>query len=199
MKKNMPKGSTYVPRKSKYRLTVRRSSAGLGLFTEDHIQREKFIIEYYGPLLTRQKADEKGGKYLFEINSRKVVEGSPRYNIARYINHSCRPNCETDIVKGKIYVYAKRAIKPGEELAYDYGKEYFDDFIKSHGCNCIKCKEVKEVITNTTLPPQACRKRYIVRHIEIIEATKYMPHTRIFPLSAWSLHARVCDRLSDSI
>ena len=132
-------GTVHVPRKSKYILKVRRSSAGLGLFTDDPIKRGKFVIEYYGIPLTREQADERGGKYLFEINSRKVIDGSPRYNTARYLNHSCRPNCETDIVKGKIYIYAKRNIKEGEELTYDYGKEYVDDFIKPYGCKCLKC------------------------------------------------------------
>lgn len=131
--------TVYIPRKSRYSLKVQRSSAGLGLFTEDSIERGKFVIEYYGVLLTRAEADEKGGKYLFEINSRRVIDGSPRQNIARYINHSCRPNCETDIVKGKVYIYAKRNIKEDEELTYDYGKEYFDDFIKPYGCKCLKC------------------------------------------------------------
>ena len=129
----------YVPRKSNYTLTVRRTTAGLGLCTESPIERGTFIIEYYGIPLTREQADEKGGKYLFEINSKKVIDGSPRYNIARYLNHSCRPNCETDVVKGKIYIYAKRNIRPGEELTYDYGKEYVDDFIKPYGCKCAKC------------------------------------------------------------
>ena len=131
--------AAYVPRKSEYVLRVRRSSAGLGLFTESVIERGAFIIEYYGIPLTREQADEKGGKYLFEISSRRVIDGSPRHNKARYLNHSCRPNCETDIVKGRVYIYAKRAIKPGEELTYDYGKEYVDDFIKPYGCKCTKC------------------------------------------------------------
>ena len=129
-----------MPRLGGYTLTVRRSVSGLGLFTKDPIRRRKFIIEYHGPVMTRKEADEKGGKYLFEVNNRKVINGSPRYNTARYINHSCKPNCETDIVKGRIYVYAKRNIKSGEELTYDYGKEYFNDFIKPHGCRCAKCR-----------------------------------------------------------
>ena len=130
---------SYTPRESGYTLRVGRSAAGLGLFAEEKIPREKFVIEYYGPVLTRKEADEKGGKYLFEVSDRKVVDGTPRYNRARYINHSCRPNCETDIVRGKIYIYSLRAIKPGEELAYDYGEEYFNDFIKPYGCRCAHC------------------------------------------------------------
>ena len=135
------KTRAYIPREGKYAYTVRRSDAGLGLFAAESIPKGKFIIEYHGPIMTPDEADDRKGKYLFEISGRRVVDGSPRYNIARYINHSCRPNCRTDIVRGKIYVYARRNIKPGEELAYDYGKEYFNDFIKPHGCRCVKCME----------------------------------------------------------
>lgn len=131
--------SFYQPRTSSYCFSVARSAAGLGLFAKESIARGDFLIEYYGPILTPKEADFKKGKYLFEVSKRKVVDGSPRYNKARYINHSCRPNCETDIVRGRIYIYARRNIKAGEELAYDYGKEYFDDFIRPHGCQCVKC------------------------------------------------------------
>ena len=131
----------YTPRAGKYALRVGQSAAGLGLFAKERIEKGDFVVEYYGPVLTRESADEKGGKYLFEVSKRKVVDGTPRCNTARYINHSCRPNCETDIVRGKIYVYALRAIKPGEELSYDYGKEYFNDFIKPYGCRCARCAE----------------------------------------------------------
>ena len=126
-------------RPTAYTLIVKRSSAGLGLFSKELIERGTFIIEYFGTILTPDESDRKGGKYLFEISSRRVVDGSPRYNKARYINHSCKANCETDIVKGKVYIYAKRNIKQGEELTYDYGKEYFNDFIRPHGCRCIRC------------------------------------------------------------
>ena len=139
----MTKESNYTPKRSKYVLRVGRSSAGLGVYTKNPIERGEFIVEYFGIILTREQADQKGGKYLFEINEKKVIDGSPRHNTARYFNHSCRPNCETDIVNEKIYIYAKRNIKIGEELTYDYGKEYFDDFINPEGCKCIKCNPSK--------------------------------------------------------
>ena len=135
------KESEYMPRESAHTFAIRRTATGLGLCAENAIQRGDFIIEYYGIPLTREQSDEKGGKYLFEVSAKKVIDGSPRYNIARYLNHSCRPNCETDIVRGKIYIYAKRNIKSGEELTYDYGKEYVDDFIKPYGCKCEKCTQ----------------------------------------------------------
>jgi uncharacterized protein len=124
-------------------LAVKRGLSGLGLFTIAPIERDTFIIEYKGPILARDEADERGGKYLFDINSRKTVDGKSRGNTARYINHSCRPNCEPEIVRGHIYIFSLRKIRAGEELCYDYGKEYFNDIIKPDGCKCAKCREAK--------------------------------------------------------
>lgn len=120
-------------------LSVRRSKAGLGLFTNAPIERGGFVIEYVGTMLTHEEANRKGGKYLFEISSRRTVDGTARSNRARYINHSCKPNCEVEIKKGRILIFAKRAIKAGEELCYDYGKEYVDEYIKPYGCRCVPC------------------------------------------------------------
>ena len=139
----MTKKISYIPREGKYNLSVKKSRSGLGLFTDEDIPRGTFVIEYYGDILTQDEADRRKGKYLFEINTRKVLDGTPRYNKARYINHSCRPNCETDIIKGKLFIYTRRTVKSGEELNYDYGKEYFNDFIRNHGCRCLKCQPIK--------------------------------------------------------
>ena len=125
-------------------LVVKRSSAGLGLFTDAPIPRGEFIIEYWGPILTSKQADRKGGKYLFETSKNRIIDGTTRDNVARYINHSCKPNCEIDILRGRVYVFSKRSIKPGEELTYDYGKEYFNDYIKPYGCRCGTCAERKK-------------------------------------------------------
>jgi SET domain-containing protein len=96
-----------------------------------------------GKLLTNQEADKKNGKYLFEVNSRWTIDGTGRQNLARYLNHSCRPNCEPEIEGKRVMIYAVKNIKPGEELAYNYGKEYFDEFIKPLGCRCGYCKSKK--------------------------------------------------------
>ncbi len=125
------------------KLKVKRSSAGLGLVADEDIERGSFIIEYTGRILSSKEADERGGKYLFEVNNKKIIDGSGRENKARYINHSCIPNCEIDIKKGRVFVYAKKNIKKGSELSYDYGKEYFNEYIKPNGCRCQKCKNKK--------------------------------------------------------
>ncbi len=130
----------YVP--GNFALRVGRSRAGLGLFAEEAIPRGACIIEYVGRVVKGKEEYTSRSKYLFEVHSRKTIDGRPRHNKAGYINHSCRPNAEPEIRKGRVFIMARRAIAPGEELTYDYGKEYFNDHIKPHGCRCIKCKVV---------------------------------------------------------
>jgi uncharacterized protein len=125
--------------KIKRNLKIKRSKTGLGLYTLEPINKGEFIIEYIGPILNLKEANKKGGKYLFETNKNRFIEGSSRTNKARYINHSCKPNCEVDIKRGRILIFSKRKIDSGEELNYDYEKEYFDEYIKPFGCKCIKC------------------------------------------------------------
>jgi len=120
-------------------LQLKRSRAGLGLFAGVSIKKGEFVIEYTGDVISDKEADERGGKYLFDINTRWTIDAKDRKHLARYINHSCRPNCQPEIEHKKINIYAKRNIVAGEELTYNYGKEYFDEFIKPDGCKCEAC------------------------------------------------------------
>lgn len=126
----------------KYR--VKRGSAGLGLFAVESIKRGTWIIEYVGKVISGKKEVEnyRSNLYLFETSKTRMIDGSERSNIARYINHSCKPNCEVDIIAGRVFVKSIKRIEAGEELNYDYGKEYTDEHIKPYGCRCISCKEV---------------------------------------------------------
>ncbi|QQS22756.1 SET domain-containing protein [bacterium] len=128
-------------------LQVKRSIAGLGLFTKQPIKKGSFIIEYVGPLLNDEQVQKKGGKYLFALGKKWTIDGTNRKNIARYINHSCLPNCEPIQYAQRIKIKAKRNIKAGEELFYDYGKEYFDEFIGKH-CRCPKHSKAKKSSRN---------------------------------------------------
>lgn len=117
---------------------VGRSSAGLGLFATRSFKKGERIIEYFGRTLSTSEEYTSRSKYLFEVNSRRTIDGATRENIARYINHSCRPNCEPEIERGRIFIDAIRNIKEGEELTYDYGEEYFNEHIRPYGCRCSK-------------------------------------------------------------
>jgi SET domain-containing protein len=125
-----------MPKKERAKFVIKRSSAGLGLFARVPFKKDDFVIEYTGEIIPNSIADERGNRYIFEISSRRSIDGSTRKNLARYLNHSCDPNCEAEIDGTHVMIYAIKNIKPGEELTYDYGKEYFEDFIKSAGCRC---------------------------------------------------------------
>ena len=75
------------------------------------------------------------------MNARWTIDGSPRSNVARYINHSCRPNADPMIRDRRIRIKAIKNIEPGDEITYDYGKDHFNAYIKPHGCRCDKCRE----------------------------------------------------------
>ncbi len=130
-------------KKTQSSVVVKRSSAGLGLFANTTFKRGDFIIEYTGEAITHEESDRRGGKYLFILSDSIVLDGKGRENTARYINHSCKPNAEaeTDEDEGKIRISAKKTILPGEEITYDYGKDYVSAYIKPHGCRCRTCKK----------------------------------------------------------
>jgi SET domain-containing protein len=133
----MPKTGKYVP--GAYKLQVKKSTAGLGMFAAEAIPKGKCLIEYVGPEVSKEEQETITSQYLFEVNKNKTINGGARSNTARYINHSCRPNCEIEIYKARVYIFSKRNIKAGEELNYDYEKEFFDEYIKPKGCRCRKC------------------------------------------------------------
>jgi SET domain-containing protein len=117
---------------------VFKSSAGFGLKTLRDWKKGDLVIEYTGKKIRNEAADAHANRYQFDLDKTWTIDGSPRSNIARYINHSCRPNCEavhyTDV--NEIGIEAIRSIKAGEELTYDYGKDHFDEYIKPYGCKC---------------------------------------------------------------
>lgn len=122
---------------------VKRGLAGLGLIAGENIKKGEMIIEYIGNILNKEEADKKvTSQYLFEINRNKTIDGTPRWNTARYANHSCMPNAESDIKKGRVFVTAIKNIKEGEEIVYDYGEEFCEEHIKPHGCRCVAKKHL---------------------------------------------------------
>jgi SET domain-containing protein len=116
---------------------VKRTVTGLGLFTLKPIQKDRRIIEYKGRILTTEEADKSRGKYLFELDEKRTIDGSSRQNTARYINHSCRPNAKAYTTGRRIWIWSLRAINAGEQITIDYGKEYLDAHIER--CKCAYC------------------------------------------------------------
>jgi uncharacterized protein len=123
---------------------IGRSSTGLGLFATRPIKRAAYIATYRGRRISTEEADERearGARYMFALNSRWTIDGSPRRNVARYINHSCQPNAKPVGRNGGIVIVALRRIEAGEEITYDYGREYVNYFFENTGCRCALCRK----------------------------------------------------------
>jgi uncharacterized protein len=127
---------------------VGRSRTGLGLFATKPIKKGTKIVRYFGPLLDsrKKKDDAVENKYLFELNGRWTIDGSVRENVARYINHACKPNAESDVKprKRRVFIRAVKNIEPGEEINYDYGTDYFKAYLKPIGCKCAACEKKRK-------------------------------------------------------
>jgi SET domain-containing protein len=119
---------------------------GRGVFAKRRIRAGQRIIEYAGERISNKEADrryddehmKRHHTFLFTLDKKTVIDGAVDGNDARLINHSCDPNCEAVIEDGKIWIYAKRNIQPGVELAYDYKYERTNDpaDIEFYKCKC---------------------------------------------------------------
>ncbi|MDI1344639.1 MAG: SET domain-containing protein [Pseudolabrys sp.] len=121
-----------------------RSLTGLGLFATRPIKKRSRIAEYRGRRLgidAALKAEKSGNRYLYEVNSKITIDGARHGNIARYFNHSCNPNCDTFIRDRRVFIRTLRNIKPGEELTYDYGRDYLKNVIGLANCLCSRCRK----------------------------------------------------------
>lgn len=119
---------------------IKRSSAGLGLFASQDFKKGDRIIEYIGKRVPTGD-DGPVNLYIFNVSKKVDIDGSPRWNTARYANHSCVPNAEAVNENSRIFIEAIKKIKTGEEITYDYGKEYYKDILvkEKGGCICPKC------------------------------------------------------------
>ena len=110
--------------------TVRNSGIhGRGVFATEKIRKGAVIVEYKGTRVSWDEAmerpdsdpDDSAHTFLFELDDGRVIDARVRGNAARWINHSCAPNCTTfEDDDGRVFIEAKRTIRPGEELSYDY-------------------------------------------------------------------------------
>ena len=151
-----------MPRKS---FRIGRSFTGFGLFAVRPIKKHEKIAEYKGPRVTPEEAlrlERRGNRYLYEINPRVTIDGSPRSNIARYANHSCNPNTETYTYGGRVYVRALRRIKPEEEITYDYGNDYLKYIIGRSRCQCKRCRRRR---ARKQREARAAEKRRVARRV----------------------------------
>ena len=136
-------------KKQRRRISVRGSRIhGRGVFALTPIPKGTRIIEYKGTLITDKEADRRFGRLqensahtmLFSVNGGMVIDATRNGNSARWINHSCAPNCEIEEEGHRVFIAARRDIDSGEELAYDYNLQIGERHTKKakieHGCSC---------------------------------------------------------------
>ena len=119
-----------------------------GVFAKKDVPKKTRVIEYIGKKITKKQADEiydktfekhkmngdNGAVYTFELNKKYDIDGNVSWNTAKWINHSCNPNCEVEIIKGHIWIIATKEIKKDEEITYNYG--YDLECFEEHPCRC---------------------------------------------------------------
>lgn len=152
----LPDANGPMPKKKKKKIEARLSQIhGNGVFAIEAISKGERIIRYKGTLRSHDEVDaeygdldEDGHTFLFTLNDDYVVDANVGGNIARWINHSCDPNCEATIEehekgnrrKDKVFIEAMRGIRPGEELTYNYGitldERHTPRLKKLWGCSC---------------------------------------------------------------
>lgn len=119
-------------------LTFRDSCIhGRGGFADQPIRRGSRIIEYLGQRITKAeslKRCQQNNEYIFTLNESEDLDGNVSWNPARWLNHSCAPNCEAELVQGRIWIVALRDIQAGEEITFNYGYDLED--YQRYPCNC---------------------------------------------------------------
>jgi SET domain-containing protein len=117
---------------------VRRSHIhGTGVFAEQAIELGTRVLEYIGNQISKAEADRRckaGNTFIFTINDEFDLDGDLELNVAKYINHSCEPNCLAELDEDRIFIIALERIEPGQELTFNYGYDVKD--YKEHPCQC---------------------------------------------------------------
>lgn len=139
---------------------------GTGIVASEDIKKGIQVIQYIGEKISKKEGDKRseerirkylkqkneGSVYVFELNKNYDIDGSPLYNIARFINHSCDPNCEVEIINNEIWIVSIKKIKKGTELNYDYGYPFDKDDFADHNCKCESKNCVGYIISQDDWP-----------------------------------------------
>ncbi len=110
---------------------------GVGAFARQGIPPGTRVIEYVGERITKEESlrrCEQNNPYIFNFNEHEDLDGSVDWNPARFVNHSCAPNCDAELNDGQIWLVANRPIAAGEEVTFNYGFDLTD--WRDYPCRC---------------------------------------------------------------
>lgn len=151
----------------KRRIQMRRSAVhGKGVYALTQFEPEQRIIEYTGEVISWPEAlrrhphdpEDPNHTFYFHVDDETVIDGGVGGNLARWINHGCDPNCDTEVDEGRVFVKALRAIEAGEELFYDYhlviDQRHTPSLKREFACRC-----GAETCRGTMLAPKRPRRR----------------------------------------
>jgi uncharacterized protein len=122
---------------SEFLLFKSSSIHGIGGFARVDIPIGTRVIEYVGEIISKQESlvrCERSNEYIFAIDDERDLDGNVEWNPARFLNHSCEPNCEAQFVDGHIWLVAIRDVRAGEELTFNYSYDLAD--YREHPCRC---------------------------------------------------------------
>ena len=133
---------------------------GLGVFAQRAISKDEIIVEYSGEKISKAESIERcseGNSFIFYLDEQFDLDGNVEWNPARFLNHSCSPNCAVESVEDQLLVVAQRAIGAEEELTFNYGYDFTD--YRDHPCYCgseacvgyILAEEFHEIVRHTAL------------------------------------------------
>lgn len=146
-----------------------------GLYALKEIPKGTVIATYKGEKITKEESERRSNErlkkhienpeeiaavYIFELDNNYDIDGDVPENDAKYINHSCNPNCEADIQNDEIIIYTIKDVKKGEELTFNYGFEFDEDFMK-YPCKCGSEKCLGYILAEEEWPKL---KEYLNKH-----------------------------------
>lgn len=173
MARPFPKIPAKPLRQPRYLKVKRSPLAGLGVFTSRDVPKGTLLLEYLGERITHEEAGERyyaakepdAFVLLFTVDRKVVIDGGVGGRAARYVNHSCEPNCEADEIGGRIFITAIRDIAAGAELTYDYNMEAPSplprDWRRRYACRCgaARCRGTIVVRPRRRKPRTATKRR----------------------------------------
>lgn len=136
---------------------------GRGVFASRLLRKGSKIIEYRGELIDKEESNRRGNAlfeesqktggasvYIFDLDENHDLDGNKEWNPARLINHTCEPNAEMIDDDGRLYLYALREVRKGEEISFDYG--YDIEHFLEHPCRCGKPGCIGYIVSQSQWP-----------------------------------------------